>query len=141
MQETKQEVVQSLTSVQHDVDSAGHAGMRTCPNCSTEWNLSQSEAEWFVAKKLALPRRCRDCRLAKRLVRKAGEGRAPPNEDRTRDDTRGGGDRRLPERLLIGMREQVDRAPRRAVAIRPASSARRAGRRWSRIDHSDISPL
>lgn len=38
----------------------------TCVDCSKQFTMTPAEQEWFKKKGLLLPKRCRDCRVAKR---------------------------------------------------------------------------
>jgi hypothetical protein len=41
-------------------------GRRTCRECGLVWTLSAKTAEWFKARGLSLPLRCRACRAQRR---------------------------------------------------------------------------
>jgi hypothetical protein len=41
--------------------------IRTCTDCDITYVLHPPEIKWFTERNLALPRRCRSCREARRL--------------------------------------------------------------------------
>lgn len=42
--------------------------VKVCPECRSPWTMTELELEWWIQRddQLSLPRRCRDCRRAKR---------------------------------------------------------------------------
>ena len=45
-----------------------------CADCGEKYELSAGDVEFYSRRGLFLPRRCRDCRTARRLVREAAGG-------------------------------------------------------------------
>lgn len=49
------------------------ANRRTCADCGAWFRLGETEREFYLRRGLQEPRRCKDCRRARRIVREAGE--------------------------------------------------------------------
>lgn len=50
-----------------------------CIDCSSPFTFGDSERKYFEARKLARPKRCSTCRLARRQARDAGEATGQPS--------------------------------------------------------------
>jgi len=53
---------------------------RSCKDCGTVFEITAGARAWFEAKGLALPKRCKPCRLELRKYRQMTEQYAPGSE-------------------------------------------------------------
>jgi glutaredoxin len=54
---------------------------RTCPDCAAAWVLPGGQREWFLSQHLNLPKRCPECRKARRAAKDGGYVEQSPRAD------------------------------------------------------------
>jgi hypothetical protein len=60
------------TETTHGVEAAVHDGTRRyqCRDCEADYTLTEDQRKFFLSRGLAIPRRCPECRAAKRRLRR-----------------------------------------------------------------------
>ena len=59
----------AVADIMGDISSDSGSTLLMCPDCAEEFELTPSHQAWFSARQLQLPRRCEDCRSARREAR------------------------------------------------------------------------